>query len=227
MYLDCIYKVNNLQNDLLCILHYYYLGCWDVGTLKNLQLASVACGCDFQQISVFLKNLIFQGVQSQRYIHCRVCRGVVHANNHPFIRTQTVFLVHDSYALGEKNDFMHHLYSATRLYSPQRTCNIETPHSYLRNSWITIRHLTPQATMCFTQRPGGSKKRNGRRHHACPAHSSKHRRDLIVLLSLPRLISISVVRKTTRQRRGRVQRKIKLLSSKWAFSEYWGRTVGQ
>lgn len=128
MYLDCIYKVNNLQNDLLCILHYYYLGCWDVGTLKNLQLASVACGCDFQQISVFLKNLIFQGVQSQRYIHCRVWHGVVHANNHPFIRTQTVFLVHDSYALGEKMTSCI-TYTALHVYIP-------------RNALVILKHLT-------------------------------------------------------------------------------------
>lgn len=52
-----------------------------------------------------------------------VCSACKYSSNSPY---KTIFLVHDSLALGE-NDFMHHLYSTTHLYSPQPTFHIEIP----------------------------------------------------------------------------------------------------
>lgn len=96
--------------------------------------------------------------------------------------THNHILVHDSFALGE-NDFMHHLYSTTHLYSLQPTFNIEVPESQLRNGWITIPLLTLQATLYFNQRQTGGRKEMA--SDLMPAHPTfKHKRNLIVLPSL-------------------------------------------
>ena len=91
-----------------------FLGEWEIGTLGN---AVDLCGSrvTFNKALYFNVYLSRYAIRAIKSLHGPALRNACKYSISPYT---TTFLVHDSFALGE-NDFMHHLYSTTHLYSLQ------------------------------------------------------------------------------------------------------------